>query len=354
METVEADSIEQAIELTYELGWTDGLPVVPPTTVLIQKALDYFKRDPEEVLGVVPPANRIATVENVVMNCIMAGCLPEHIPVVFAALEAVLTPKFNLNGVQATTNCVAPLIIVSGPVVEQLNFNYGDNVFGGGARANAVVGRALRLILWNLGGAYPGDIDRATLGHPGKYAYCIAERPDLPWEPIHVERGFNVDESCVTVFACESPHHIGTGSGYDYPVEDVFYTLADSMATSGNNNMCGGGQMLLILGPMTAHRLREEGYDKNSVRRKLQELATRPVGLMKRSHFLTSDHPYHWSHNVDASNDEARVPLIRNIDDLLVTVAGGWGSGSGFCAFCPGWMQAGGFAETRSIKFPRS
>ena len=112
--------------------------------------------------------------------------------------------------------------------------------------------------------------------------------------------------------------------------------------------------MLLILGPMTAHRLKEEGYDKNSVRRKLQELATRPVGLMKRSHFLTSDHPYHWSHNVDASNDEARVPLIRNIDDLLVTVAGGWGSGSGFCAFCPGWMQAGGFAETRSIKFPRS
>ncbi len=112
--------------------------------------------------------------------------------------------------------------------------------------------------------------------------------------------------------------------------------------------------MLLIVGPMTARRFEQEGYAKTSVRQKLQELARRPVGLMRRSHFLTPDHPYHWSHIVDSSDDDAMVPLIRNLDDLLITVAGGWGSGSGFCAFCPGWMQAGGFAQTRRITFPGS
>ncbi|MAZ63718.1 MAG: hypothetical protein CL895_05620 [Dehalococcoidia bacterium] len=128
--------------------------------------------------------NRIATVEKVVVNSVMAGCLPEYIPVVIASIEAMLHNEFNLNGIQATTNCISPLAIVSGPVVEQLGFNAGDNVFGGGSRANAAVGRAIRLVLWNIGGGYAGEIDRATLGHPGKYTFFIAENSqDSPWGP---------------------------------------------------------------------------------------------------------------------------------------------------------------------------
>ena len=189
-QSIEVNTIEEAHEVMYRMGWTDGLPVIPPTPRLVEAALEYLGRDPQEVIGEVPPKNRLATVEKVAVNSVMAGCLPEYIPVVIAALEGMLDDSFNLNGIQATTNCISPLAIVTGPVVEQLGFNAGDNVFGGGSRANAAVGRAIRLILWNIGGGYAGEIDRATLGHPGKYTYCIAENTaDSPWGPIHEEQG---------------------------------------------------------------------------------------------------------------------------------------------------------------------
>ena len=213
-DNIEVGSLEEAHEAIYRLGWTDGLPAIPPTAPLVEAVLKYLGRDPDEVIGQVPPKNRVATVEKVAVNCVMAGCLPQYAPVVIAALEAMLDNAFNLNGVQATTNCVSPLAIVSGPAVQRLGFNSGDNVFGGGSRANAAVGRAIRLILWNLGGGYPGEIDRATLGHPGKYTFCIAEDgPGNPWESCHREQGFLEEASCVTMFACEAPHHIATGSG---------------------------------------------------------------------------------------------------------------------------------------------
>ena len=164
------------------MGWTDGLPVIPPTAKLVNAALDFLGWDPQEVIGEVPPMNHIATVDKVVVNSVMAGCLPEYIPVVIASIEAMLHNEFNLNGIQATTNCIRPLAIVSGPVLEQLGLNAGDNVFGGGSRAKAAVGRAIRLVLWNIGGGYAGEIDRATFGHPGKYTFCIAENSqDSPW-----------------------------------------------------------------------------------------------------------------------------------------------------------------------------
>ena len=202
----EFHSLEDAVEFIYAQGWTDGLPIVPPTSLAIQRMLDYLGRDSEEVVGVVPPKNGAATIEKIAINCVMAGCRPEYGPVVIAALEAMLEPAFNLYGVQGTTHCCAPLVIVSGPVVKELEFNYRENVFGGGSRANATVGRAIRLILWNIGSGYPGKVDMATLGHPGKYTYCIAEDPEQnPWEPLHVERGLEAGESGVTVLACESP-----------------------------------------------------------------------------------------------------------------------------------------------------
>ncbi|MCH8279736.1 MAG: hypothetical protein J4O03_05430 [Chloroflexi bacterium] len=350
---VEVASLEEAHEAMFELGWTDGLPAIPPTAALVEAALDYLGRDPQEVIGEVPPKNRIATVEKVVVNCVMAGCKPEYIPVVIAAVEAMLDDSFNLNGVQATTNCISPLAIVSGPVVDQLGFNPGDNVFGGGSRANATVGRAVRLVLWNIGGGYAGEIDRATLGHPGKFSYCIAENSaDSPWGPIHQDQGFSDKASCVTVFACEAPHHIATGSGYVLTANDILSVIADSIATAGSATMNGGGQVLLVLGPMTAQKLANDGYDKGQIRTEIKELAHKPVKLMRSNKFLNPEHPFHWAHLVDPSDDDAMIPALRNADDLLVMVAGGWGSGSGFNAICHGWMQAGGLAQTREIVMP--
>ena len=349
-EPVSVANLEDAHELMYELGWTDGLPVVPPTTKLVQAIIDYLGRDPEEIVGLVPPKNRVASIEKVAVNCVMAGCQPRHVPVVLAALEGLLDESFNLNGVQATTNCVSPLTIVSGPIVDDLHFNYGDNVFGGGSRSNAVVGRAVRLILWNLGGGYPGEIDRATMGHPGKYTFCIAEDPNNnPWESLHEEMGFDHNTSCASVFACEAPHHIATGSGYILTAHDILKVIADSTATAGSSTMNGGGQIMLVLGPMTAQKLAEEGYNKNLVREELAELAQKPVGLMKSNQFLNPGHPFHWANITDASDDNAMVSALRKPENLLIVVAGGWGSGSGFCAVTHGWMQAGGYLQTRAI-----
>lgn len=351
--TFEVDTLEDAIELAYARGWTDGLPVVPPTARLVRRALDYLGVDPQAVVGTIPPRNGVATYEKIVTNCVMAGCLPEHMPVVIAAVRAMLDKRFALDGVQATTNSVAPLVIVSGPVVTRLGFNSRWGVFGGGSRANAAVGRAVRLVLWNIGGGYPGKIDMSTMGHPGKYAFCIAEDPEWnPWTPLHVERGLAPEDSAVTVIATDGPHQIGTGCGYA-SAEEVLTVLADSMATIGNSTMNAGGDMVLVLGPMTAQALAERGYTKDSVRGALRELAHKPVRIAKQCLFYQPSHPFHWSHILENPLDpDAMVPLIRDPAQLVVTVAGGMGSGTGFCSFCPGWHKGGGLACTQKIDWP--
>ena len=165
--------------------------------------------------------------------------------------------------------------------------------------------------------------------------------------------GYANQTSCVTVFACEAPHHVATGSGYVLSATDVLTVLADSIATAGSATMNGGGQVLLILGPMTAQKLATDGYDRDKVKREIQELAVKPVKTMKANKFLNPAHPFHWAHTVDPDNDDASIGAIRNLDDLLLMVAGGWGSGSGFNAICHGSMQAGGMAQTREILFPQ-
>ena len=354
MKTIEVTSMEEAVERAYAEGWTDGLPVVPPTLSLVQRGIEYLGVDPQESLGTIPPKHGIATYEKIIANCVMAGCRPEHMPVVIAVVRAMLQDRFSLNGVQATTNSVAPLVIVSGPVVEQLKFNSRWGVFGGGSRANAVVGRAVRLILWNIGGGYPGKIDMSTMGHPGKYAFCIAEdREWNPWTPLHVERGLAPEDSAVTVVATDGPHQIGTGSGYA-SAEQVLTVLADSMMTIGNSTMNAGGDMVLVVGPLTARVLAERGFSKESLRLALQKRARKEARFVRQCLFYQPSHPYHWSHILANPDDpDAEVPLIRDVSQLLITVAGGMGSGTGFCSFCPGWHQGGGLACTEKIEFPR-
>ena len=348
---VEAEDLESAVELCFQNKWTDGLPVVPPTRGPIERILAYLRRDANEVIGVVPPRNGVATIEKIAINCVMAGCSPEYVPIVIAALEAMLEERFNLNGVQTTTHACAPLAIVSGPAVKTLGFNTKEGSFGHGCRAAATIGRAIRLILWNIGGGFPGEPCKTTLGHPGYFSFCVAEDADAnPWEPLQVERGFKREDTAVTVTATTAPTSVATGSGYS-PASDAIYLLADSINTLGSNNLTGG-DLVIVLGPMTAKALAEAGYSKLAVKQEIMKLATRPVREVRHRRSIAETNPNHWSHVVDPTDEEAAVPWVRKPENLVLLVSGGWGSGAGFCALCAGWGSLGGLSVSKRVQFP--
>lgn len=348
---VEAADLEAAVELCFENKWTDGLPVVPPTRGAIERILDYLERDPQEVVGVVPPRNGVATIEKIAINCAMAGCRPQYVPIVIAAVEAMLEERFNLNGVQTTTHACAPLVMVSGPAVRALGFNTREGALGHGCRASATIGRAVRLVLWNIGGGFPGEPCKTTLGHPGYFSFCVAEDAESnPWEALHEERGFAKDETVVTVTATTAPQSVATGAGYS-PPQDVLYILADSISTLGSNNITGG-EAVLVMCPMAAKSLADAGLSRLDVKNEIARLATRPVHEAKRRRSISKTHPMHWSHVVDENDDNAPVPFLRSAENLVLLVTGGWGSGAGFCAVCAGWGALGGWTVSRRVAFP--
>ena len=202
---IELGDAEDVFEFMFERGLTDGLPVVPPTPERVMWMLTGTRRDPRDVVAIVPPNLAPVTVEKVAVNAVMAGCKPEYLPVVIAALEAVCTDEFNIHGIMSTTWGATPVIVVNGPIRHRLDMNMGMMALGYGTRSNATIGRALKLVLRNVGGARPGDIERSTLGALGKFTTCFAEWEERsPWEPLHVERGFNKDENVVTVFGLEA------------------------------------------------------------------------------------------------------------------------------------------------------
>lgn len=306
--------------------WSDGLPMVPPTEERVAQAVAVTGRDAGDVLGFVPPANRGASVGAVAANAVMAGCVPEVLPVVIAAVQAVLEPRFNLQALTTTTHPVTPLVIVHGPVVEELGFNGGPNAFGQGNRANAGVGRALRLVLQNIGEARPGETDRATHGTPGKYAYCIAENgTGSPFATFHEDRGGGA-RGAVTVLGGEGPHNINDHGSTD--AAGLLTQIAGTLASLGHNNLYLRGQLLLILGPEHAEMLARDGYD----RRRIQEsvfahprarisMAGVSAGNLDR-YRRTAPHVY-----ADLPVDGV-VPMLDSPESLLVLVAGGPGKHS--------------------------
>ncbi len=234
-EQVSIDETVDPIEACYQNGWTDGLPVVPPTPERVERMLSGTRRSPDELIAPLPPKWGKATVERIAINAVMAGCLPEYLPIVLAAVEAMVDERFNLHGVQVTTSHVAPMLVINGPIRKALDINDGFNLFGQGWRANATIGRAVRLICTNIGGALPAELDRAAFGHIGKYTCCIAEieGEENPWEPLHVERGFEPEDSTVTVFAGAGPQSINDhGSN---TAEGILTTICQNMAASGNS-----------------------------------------------------------------------------------------------------------------------
>lgn len=345
---IEVEGYYEAVELFYERGWTDGLPVVPPTEERVEAMIKAARRDAGEVIGLIPPRWARATVEKIAVNAVMAGCRPEHFPVVLAVVEAALDEAFNLHGVQATTHVAAPLIIINGPVRKDLDINSGPNCFGQGWRANATIGRALRLVMINIGGGLPGVTDKSTFGHPGKYTYCVAENEEAsPWEPLHVERGFHHHDSTVTLFAAEAPHSIS-----DHPsqtAKGILTTVADSLATMGCSNMYKAGELVVVLSPEHAATIGKEGWSKRDVKQFLFEQARRPLKELRRAGEFYGEETLrrYWPKWVDPKDDWAMIPVVRRPEDIIVIVAGG--PVGRFSLGIPGWGDHGTKAVTKKI-----
>jgi hypothetical protein len=271
---------------------------------------------------VLPPRQGEATVEKIAINAVMAGCRPEYFPVVLAAIEALADPLFNLDSVQATTHPVATLLVVNGPITRAIGLQGGYGSLGQGFRANLTIGRAVRLVLMNVGGGLPGSGDRATQGSPAKIAYCVAENEaESPWEPLHVEAGLPADTSTVTVFGCEGPHNIQ--DHHSNTALGVLLTVAGAMGQAGSNNLLGRGWPLLSLGPEHAATIAREGYSKQKVKEFLFEHARYPLARLGRE--FQRQQIERWG-VVDAP--DTMVPIVRKAEDITVIVTGGAGKHS--------------------------
>lgn len=330
-----------ALERFHAWGFTDGLPVVIPTRERVARMCAGAKHYPLESLGVLAPRDGAATVQKIAINAVMAGCLPEHMPVLEAAIAAIQAPDFNLIGMQTTTHPCALLAIVQGPAAAQLGLNAGHGCMGPGTRANASIGRALRLILQNVGGAVPGVTDKATQGSPAKYGFCFAENEaESPWPPLRTTLGLALADSCVTVAAAEGPHNVNDHLSSDG--ESILNTIAQTMATVGNNNLYVGGDHFVVFGPEHAKVVAASGFSREDVQRYLYEHARVPVDRISAQKLeeLTSWGGY--AGQLDAWG--GRIPLARDASLLRVLVAGGAGKHS-----C--WIPtfAVGFSQTRAI-----
>jgi hypothetical protein len=266
---------EDDVEACFARGWSDGLPVVPPTPARVLRMLAGTPRDPGEVVAVVPPDLVPATVEKVAINAVLAGCRPEHLPVVLAAVEAACTDAFNIHGVLATTMSVGPVLVVNGPVARAVGMNSGVNVLGQGNRANLAIGRALQLVVRNVGGGRPGEIDRATFGQPGKLAFCFAEdEAGSPWEPLAQERGVAPGRSAVTVFAGEGPRVVADQLSRE--PASLARSLAANLRTVGHVKSAGGFDAMVVIGPEHARVFRDAGWSKARLREEILGVLTIP------------------------------------------------------------------------------
>jgi hypothetical protein len=338
-------------ERSYALGLTDGLPVHPPLRAAVDELVAASGRDAHDVLGVISPRDGIATVEVVAANAAMAGATPAVMPIICAAIEAMCEPEFNLRGVQCTTHGCWPLTIVSGPLAHRVGMATAESVFsGGGSRASASIGRAVRLVLWNVGGSVPGEPVKEVFGHPGRFAFAIAESVDTPWEPFHHARGVASD-SAVTVFACESPHSVAMWGCDDDP-ENRLEQVADAMRIKGSNNSHTMGEVLVCLTPSEARHLAARGLSRADVQDVLFRRARRRIGDLRPLGPLRPDNgPAHfyswWPDTIDQRDDDTLVPVVEGAADIHVLVCGA--DSIPWAAVCPGWGHLGGFAVTRPL-----
>ncbi len=323
--TIRADlDFEAANEALYQAGMTDGLPVIPPTPERVARMLEGARREPGQSLGVMGPGYGKATIEKIAVNAVMAGCRPEYMPVLVAAVEAMLDYEFNLYGINATTHPVTPMLVLNGPVAGRLKVNSGYNCMGPGWRANATIGRAIRLILVNIAGGTPGNGDRATHGTPAKFSFCLAENElASPWAPLHVRRGFSPGQSTVTVHASEAPHEINNHTSEDGA--GIVRTFANSISHLGHNNSyLGHGEVAICIGPEHAETMARDGMGI----RDIQEYLFAHAGNRRSALLSIGRDNFPGMAAFDADAADPFVPLVSAPEDYLLFVAGGVGKHS--------------------------
>jgi hypothetical protein len=320
------ETVQQELGSLY---LTDGLPVVPPDVERVSAMLAHNGYRAEEEIAMLPPGFENATAGDIAICAVMAGCRAEYLPVLVAAVEALSDMHFNLVGIATTTGSAAPIYIVNGPIAQKIGLNAGHNALGPGHRANATIGRAMTLILQNIGGAKPGEVDMATLGQPAKYACCFAENvAGSPWTPLHVERGFSEETSVVTVAGIAGTVEVNDSGSPN--AGDMAQTFAQSMliaGVAGGSGLLGGGEPLCILPPEWAAQFHGEGYTKQQAKRAIWERATLPVANLPPAMRMRR-----MSAASDPSADIIRV--AEKADDLMIVVAGGVGRKA---AYAPTW-----------------
>jgi hypothetical protein len=322
--------------------------VAPPTTQRVAELIEGMGLRADEVVGRIPPGGGVATAREVAVQCAMAGCRGEEGRIVAAALRLMLEDDFNLNGIQCTTNPCAPLVIISGPITKSPGFNHGHGAFSGGGRANVAIGRAVRLVLWNLGRARPGDNDMSPLGHPAKFSFCVSENPDVEgWSPIHTDFGIAPDVDAITILACCGPSPVA----FTPEAESVLNVLAESLPSTDFNAFHAAGQVLVVLAENAARLLADAGFDRTSLKRWLWENARYDISRLREYNLVDM----YWRvnglapHRPDMHSlpDGTKLPMVLSENDFLLLITGGdtqmWGG------FCAGWGNFGGAPRARPI-----
>lgn len=330
---IEIAAHDDPFEFLFDQGLTDGLPVVPPTPERVLRMLAATRRDAQDVVAIVPPNLAPATVEKVAINAVMAGCKPEYLPVVLAAVEAVCTDEFNIHGVLATTYFPTPVLIVNGPIRDRIGMNYRGNVLGQGNRANATIGRAVQLVIRNVGGGRPGEVDRATIGHPGKFTCCFAEWEERsPWDPLHVERGFARDDSVVTVYAGGAP------TGFIDQLSRDGRSLATSygrtLAAVTHPNLCFHGEIVVVVPPEHVDTFARDGWTKRRIRERILEVTTRPAAAWRGDAECAEGIPAAFADNLPPD-----MPLAKFMSAEAITIVVAGGEAGKFGAFLQPWLS---------------
>jgi hypothetical protein len=319
---------EKAIENFFDKEWSDGLPVVPPTEERLAAMLAATPRNPDELIGDVPPLMAPATVRAIALHAVMAGCMPAYLPVLIGAMECVLEERFNLLLLQATTSAGAPFVLVNGPYAAEIGLHGGVGCFGPGFRANATIGRALRLMMMNLGGGIPGITALSGFGGPWRYTYCVAENEaESPWPSYASAHGFGPGENVVTAIPLEGPVLVWDDASEE--PERLVVAIADMMSALGGGNIYRQADMAVVLSPQHAQVFADAGLSRDAVHRLLIERAGRRLGEIRRGGIWRgASGAKRWPFKVDLDDDGAFIPAVGDARDLHLIVAGGSGSPS--------------------------
>ena len=327
-----------AIEVCYTNGWSDGLPVVPPTPERVEAMLGAAGLEPDRELAFIENRQVSVTAEKVAINAVMAGCKAEYMPVVAATVEALADPLYGYHGPATSTGGSAVFVLVNGPIARKLDINSGDNLFGPGWRANATIGRAVRLVMRNVIGTLPGELDRSSLGHGGKYTYCIAENEtDSPWPAFHTTRGFRADQNAVTIFAALAPHQYSNGlSARPEGILDTACAYMRFSAGSGRKP-----QYALVFAGEHQATIKKAGWAREDMQRYCFENSKATVAELKRAHVMAGE--------VTPEDERQAFTIVERPEDFLVIAAGG-NAGVQSC-FIPGWgSKAGSQSVTKEIR----